>query len=453
MAARIAVSLEEKGVRVLYASAGPRSIRIQKSLLLNEGEFDRFLKKEGSRSFIVSADFKNIFHDLIQIPPVAEKFIKSLVSNELKKRAPELGKFLFRYETVGEKFVEGKKVKEIFAVAVSEEEVNGIVSHFASRGKIVDALYPNISCISALASASMNNNDDAALFVSESGFAKTLFVVNRGRLVFVRTASSTGSGIRDFDVQNVNMTISYCRQTLKLNPSVVMLAGSACQEYEASSETIVPSACMMLPHDVFGRQDVILDNIFPVSALLCRKKLKLSNMLTVPYRTEQMLNKFFKAGAACFALLIVIGFLCLRESSDRIRMQEQKVANLSAQIAAVEPVAAEIRNLRTRLEPMLPAINALNSSSSEPSINKALASAGGFASRGVSLDSLLFRVDSDAVLMTAKGAIKSGSYLQTQSLFIELLNALTTNGLEIRSKSLDLKDNMITVEAVQKAAQ
>ncbi|MBN2654897.1 MAG: hypothetical protein JXR79_07280 [Nitrospirae bacterium] len=450
MAARIAVSLEEKGVRIVYAATGPKSIKIQKTLLINEEELESFLKKEHSRSFIVSADFKNIFHDLIQIPPVADKFIKKIVSNEIRKRAPELGRFLFSYEVIGERFIEGRKVKDVFAVAVSEEETDRIIARFASCGKTVDAIYPNISCIAAFASASSFGSEDPALFVSESGFAKTLFLINKGKLVFVRTASSTGSGMRDFDVQNVNMTISYCRQTLKLNPSVVMLAGASCHEYEASGETIIPSVCMMLPTGVYGRQDVILDNIFPVSALLYRKKLKQSNMLPCSYKTEQMVNTFFKVGAACFVLLSAAGIVSLRISSDRVRLHEHKIKTLSAQVAAAAPAAVEIRDMQSRLKPFMSAIDALNLSSSEPSIKKALSSVGSFGSKGISLESLSFRVESGSVFIASKGYIKSGSYLQAQQMFAELIDSLQRSGFKMRSKKLDLKDNVFNIEAIQK---
>ncbi|MCE5312528.1 MAG: hypothetical protein LLF86_05190 [Nitrospiraceae bacterium] len=453
MATQIAVSFEEKGVRIVYASTGSRNLKLQKALLISDEEFDDFLHKESAGRFTVSADFKAIFHDIIQLPPVPDKFIKKLVSNEIKKRSPELGEFLFSHEVIGDRFVEGRKVREVFALAVSQNEVNSIISRFSSRGRTVDAVYPNISCISAFASEAMGRAEDTALFVSESGFAKTLFVMDRGKLVFVRKASSTGSGMRDFDVQNVNMTISYCRQTLKLNPSVVMMAGSSCHEYEASGETIVPSACMMLPANVRGRQDVVLDNIFPVSALLLSKKLKSSNMLPVRYRAEQMLNTFFKAGAACFVVLSAAGLISLRNSSDKIQAHEQRIKTLSMQVAAAAPAAAEIKKLQARLQPLMPAVNAFNSSNSAPDAKKALASASGLSAKGVSVESIRFGFEAGSVRVTAKGSIKSDSYLRTQALFAEVLDSLGRSGLQTVSKKLDLKDNTFNLEAAQKVAK
>lgn len=453
MATHIAVSFEEKGVRIAYASTGSRNLKLQKTLLVSEEEFDGFLRRESSSTFTVSADFKSIFHDIIHLPPVPDKFIGKLVSNEIKKRAPELGTFLFSHEVIGERFVEGRKVKEIFAIAVSEDEINGIISRFTSMGKSVDAICPNISCIAALASAAMGRSEDTALFVAESGFAKTLFLIDKGKLLFVRKASSTGSGIRDFDVQNVNMTISYCRQTLKLNPSVVMLAGASCAEYDASGETIVPSVCMMLPLNVQGRQDVILDNIFPVSALLFRRQLKESNMLPSAYRAAQMLRTFFKVGAACFVVLSAAGLLALGSTLDRIQTHEKTISSLSAQVASAAPAVAEIKKIQAQLDPLMPVINAFNSSNSAPDARKALASVSGLAAKGVSVDSLSFNFDAAGVRVSVKGSIKSGSYLNTQSIFAEMIDSLGRSGLQVASKKLDIKDSSFNLELGQKAAR
>lgn len=453
MATHTAVSFEEKGIRIAYASTGSKKIKLQKTLLITEEEFDDFLRKESSSTFTVTADFRSIFHDIIQLPPVPDKFINKLVFNELKKRAPELGAFLFSYEFIGERFVEGRKVKEIFAVAVSEDEINSIISRFSVRGKSVDAIYPNISCIAALASAAIGKSEDAALFVSESGFAKTLFVIDKGKLLFVRKASSTGSGMRDFDVQNVNMTISYCRQTLKLNPSVVMLIGSSCLEYDASGDTIVPSVCMILPPNVQGRQDVILDNIFPVSALLFRKQLKSSNMLPSAYRAAQMLRIFFKVGAACFVVLSAAGLFALRSTIDRIQTHEKNISSLSAQVSAAAPAVAEIKKIQAQLDPLMPAINALNTSNSAPDAGKALSSLSGLAVKGVAVDSLSFNFDAGSARISAKGSIKSGSYLNTQSIFAEMIDSLGRNGLHVVSKRLDIKDSVFNIELAQKAVR
>ncbi len=342
LANHIAVSFEGEFIKVVNASTRS-NLTIHQALTLRDEEFDIFLRNEKTRHFTVVSDFKASYHDILFLPPAKDKYLKKLVESEVRKRAPELQDFSFFYLVLGEAVREGKRGKDVFAFAVSNAELFQIVNRFSRHNKIVRHIYPGVFVLSRLVYSSVEMTDEPLLCVMESGLSKTLFLVKEGKPYFVRAAQSHESGLHDLDldVHDINMTVNYCRQTLKLMPSQIVLLGNAYKKYETAADFTVPAVCMKAPYNVRAPKEWdVMDFIVPLSSLIPDKELGAANILPQSYR-------FFIFQKSILTYLMML-FLIL--SGLGIGYMKARVSDLSKTRGAIDLLRAEIRHM----EPSLP---------------------------------------------------------------------------------------------------
>lgn len=107
MAEQITISFESEVIKIIHTVLNRGNLRIQKTLILHDEEFDNFLKKENKRSFTVVCNFKSFYQDIIFFPPVKGKYYKPVIESEIRKKSPDLKDFSFFYTILGEKYIEG----------------------------------------------------------------------------------------------------------------------------------------------------------------------------------------------------------------------------------------------------------------------------------------------------------------------------------------------------------
>ncbi len=105
----IAVSFEGEYIKVVHADYRHGNVTIEKTFTFSNIEFDHYLETTKDDEFIVVNDFQNIYQDIISIPPAQDKYLRTLIELEIKKRIPELKDFSFFYEELRDIQKEGKK--------------------------------------------------------------------------------------------------------------------------------------------------------------------------------------------------------------------------------------------------------------------------------------------------------------------------------------------------------
>jgi hypothetical protein len=100
----VAVSFEEDSIKIVHASLKGNSLAIDKTEAVDYLEFDSYLRREKATEFVVTYDFKEAHHGLLNIPAVKSKYIEKIIESEVKK-ATSLKDISFVYTPVSEKLM------------------------------------------------------------------------------------------------------------------------------------------------------------------------------------------------------------------------------------------------------------------------------------------------------------------------------------------------------------
>jgi hypothetical protein len=204
---RVAVSLEGKSVKVVYASIEKGKTVIQKTSILKDEEFDSFLETSRFTDLTVICRPRRFYSDTMMVPPAKKTYVKKIVEAEIRKRFSELKDFSYFYSNLTEKTPGDKGMREIFFLAVDNNELCEITERFNRYGITVKYLCPDILALSRLIKSSEDWKDKTVLCLLVSETERTFFLVRNGEICFIRITPSSGSVLTDLDVDNINMKI------------------------------------------------------------------------------------------------------------------------------------------------------------------------------------------------------------------------------------------------------
>lgn len=436
MGRTVAVSFEDEIVRVVYARGKGKDSIIENALTLRDDEFDDFLSKEKAKSFIVVNDFKDFFQDILSLPVTKKNIIKKLVREEVKKRA-DFKDFSFIYFILGERLVENTRMSEVFVFAVKNDEIKAITDRFLQQGKTVSAMYPAIFSL-----ASQIEFNEPVLCVSGSGLNKTLFLVKDRVMSFVRSVQSFEKGLSDLDIQNINMTVNYCGQTLRVNPSNVLLFGSLCSFYEAPSYSPVAVACFPCKSGIF------LDFASPISAFSADKDM---NILSEEYRVFYNLKRFLQYTTIVFAILCLSGLGYLGYLLTDIMAGKERLESLRKDITGIESLLSSYESRKALMASYTPFINDLKEVESFPDLHGLMVFISSLKTDHIRLDSVLITRHSNVFSLELKGLVKAENYANTQNYYERFIKSIVDKAnnvqkIKLKSHSLELKMKSFIVE-------
>lgn len=442
MGKAVAVSFEGENVRVVYASLSKKGIEVDDVLILKDEQFDEFLEKEKTKEFTVVFDFKNFYQDIISIPPVKKRYVKKLIEAEIRKRAADFKEFSFIHFLHGEKIIENKRVQEIFVFAVKKEDLESIISRFVNKDKIIKAIYPNVFSVAGL----VQSIEEPFLCIAEIGVNKILFLLKDGLMQFVRDIHSFENGINDLDIQNINMTINYCRQTMRINPSFIMLMGGLCNNYSAAAPPSIPVVCLAPIFFKSRINNTILDFIFPVSAFFITGDSKI-NLLTREYKNFCQIRLFLRCSTILLLSLSIIGIFYagfMAKSSIESRNQLNSVRMNSP---GVEGILSPYENKKTEIAGYQPFITSLNNVALTPDIQRFLSLLSGIRTDNIRIDSISITTGDGSLKGELKGLVRSEGYASMQMYYQQIIDSISgLKGFSIKRHNIELKDRTFQIE-------
>ena len=442
----IAVSFENANVKVVYADIRHGNIVIEKTFTFSNIEFDHYLETTKDDEFIVVNDFQNIHQDVISIPPAEEKYLRTLIELEIKKRVPELKDFSFFYEELRDVQKEGKKSKDIFFFAVTNEDLDAVLNRFSKHDKIITFLYPNVLPLSRFLHIEDCEEGQPILGVVDLGTNKTIFLARDKKLNFVRAVQSDKRGISGLDIENVNMTVAYCRQVLRLNPSRVVFFGAP-NGGHVDIAPIIPVASVKYPSNITAFEGIIADYVIPISALAHAKELHASNLLPLVYRGINVQRKIMVYAVLIFLFFSVLGIGYIGIKVTDMILTRGEIKRVRQDIAVKQYVIGEYEKTHEALQKMEPLIKFMNTVHSSPDIQKVLTSLQVFSMSYVNVKSISMKDEQNGLLLQVEGNIAARSYKELQSNFESLIQAMKkTNELELTNQVLNLKDKSFKME-------
>lgn len=440
------VSFESENVKVVHADYRHGNVTIEKTFTFSNIEFDKYLETTKDDEFIVANDFQNIHQDVISLPPAQDKYLRTLIELEIKKRIPELKDFSFFYEELRDIQKEGKKSKDVFFFAVPNEDIDAVLNRFVKYDKVVTYLYPNVLPLSRFLRIEDGEEGQPILGVVDLGVNKTMFLVRDEKLSFVRVAQSDQRGMSELDIENVNMTVAYCRQVLRLNPSRVVFLGIP-ESGNTTVTPVVPVAVAKYPPAIMAFENSISEYIVPLSALIHARELGKSNLLPAVYRGIILQRKVLTYAILFLVLFSFLG-LCYGgiRAADLI-MTKSEITAARNDISGKQRIVDEYEKASGELTKLEPLIKFMNTAQASSDLQKILAALQVFSMNTVYVKSISINDDSGNVALKIEGNVSSQNYKELQTNYERLIESIKNmKELELVSQALVLKEKDFRIE-------
>lgn len=437
MGKTVAVSFEEDSVKIVHASLKGNEISIDRAEIIPNDQFDNYLQKEKSKEFVVTHDFNESYHNVVTIPIVRARHLEKVVESEIR-RATEIKDFSFIYTPLGERVIENKKVFEVSYFAVKNEELRNVVKRFYDNGKIVKALYPTVFSTIPL----FKSKDEATIGVLGTKTEKSAFLIKKGAIYFIRKFKSLTEDLSDIDIQDINMTINYCLQNIRINPSSILLAGSLSRLYNVSIAPSVPIASLYKADYIHCSEETFNDFIVPISSLHASRA---SNILSKEFKNIYMLKNYIVNASRFF---IILTLLCL----GFILYDVRNIVNTKAMLESMKKNNADIVQIlsdyttkETEIKRYMPVINFLNKSTS--GIQRLLTALGKMDIKNSKFDSIEATAKEDSFLVTINGTTNAKTYTSTQASFQDIVDSLSKiENIKITDKTIDINKKTFSIK-------
>jgi hypothetical protein len=442
----IAVSFENENVKVVYAEIRHGNVSIDKTLTFSNAEFDHFLETTKDDGFIVANDFQNIHQDVISVPPAQEKYLRALIEQEIKKRVPELKDFSFFYEELRDVQKEGKRSKDIFFFAIASEDLDAVLNRFSKYDKIITFLYPNVLPLSRFLNMEGGEDGQPTLGVVDLGMSKTMFLMTDKKLNFVRVTQSEQKGISRLDTENINMTIAYCRQVLRLNPSRVIFSDSQ-DSVNTEVAPIVPVVPVQYPSDVMTFKDTVAEYVIPIAALFHGRELRASSLLPLVYQSVIIQRKIIVYAMAVFLFLSVFGVGYTGVKLTKAILVKGEIKKTRLDISERQSIVDEHEKVSNELQKLMTLMNFMNTVNTSLDMQKVLLSLQVFSNKAINVKTINIKDEKESLLLQVEGSIIFRNFKELQSNYENTIDAIKkTNELEIVEQSLDLKTGNFRVD-------
>jgi len=445
----VAVSFEDNLVKVVYASEDKGKFVVRKTIALKDEEFDHFLKTNKMTNISVVYPFRKFYSDIIPAPPVKKNYLETIIDTEIRKRFPELNQFSLFYTVLADKSTEEKGLREVFFFAVDNREIDHIIDRFDRYGKTVKFIYPDILPLSHFAQSHDATAHKTVLCLLASNKDKSLFLVKNGQVRFIRITPSGGTDIKDTDIDNINMTVSYCQQQLRLNPERLILMNSAIKEDKGS--TVIPVVRITSHDSVMIREEAFQDFIVPLSAIIFGNILKNDNLLPKKYKVLYMQRYAVAYSILFFLLFSLIGLSYFMINLSDISSLREKIESLRKELVGTESVVAGYDKNSAQLQQILPLINLINDARSGPDVEKALSSLNFLPIETIDIQTILLNSKKDSLQIQLSGNIHANNLGNMHHTFQKLLNSFNKDaGMVVLSRDLDLKNGQFQIEIENK---
>lgn len=450
---QVAVSFENDHVKVVEAVSREGRLAVKEALTFTEADFQLYLKRTKTDGFLVGCDFPDLIQEILPVPPAKDKYLRVLIEREVRKRFPEIKDSSFTFHRLREQVKDGKKALEVMVYIVDNARLRDIVGIFKASNKRVSFLYPLILPTACLVHHSLGSHDEVLLTVIDGGTTKTLLISLDGHILFLRVIQSRGFGIDDIDADNINMTVTYTRQTLRAEPARIVVLGS--QETpdvgEYRGRLILPVLTLDLPAAVLLDAKINREEVYSaVGLFLFSSHLRWANLVPPEHTAFFHKKRILTYGAAFFlgSSLLLSGY-SLKTLAEIPQLKAQ-MSDIRTDMARRQSLWSEWAKARDELNILMPLITFSNSvESSSPDLVSALRALSFLPMKDVKIQGLHFSATPGGIKVEIKGEVTAQRYGDMSAIYQHLLQTLRqTRGMEVQSHSLEVKSRHFSVEGL-----
>lgn len=445
MSRRVAVSFEDDLVRIVYATESKGRLTVTRTLAVNADQFDAFLQKNRFPDLIVLYPFRKFYSDIIPVPPVKKKsHLDTIIRSEIKRRYNDLRSFTFFYDVMREKAAEEKSPYDAFFFVVDDAEVEAIVERFDRHGQKIKFLCPDVMALSYLFRSGMVEAPRTVIGLLASTTEKSLFLMRDGHIRFIRVTPSVGKDLQDTDIDNINMTVSYYQQHLRVTPEQLVLLNISA---EGDAERItIPTVKVVPPPEISPPGASFHDYVIPLAAVAAGSALKPDNMLPDKFRKIYSQTSVMGYAAALFVFISVLAAGCIAYNLSEVSSMRKQIAFLRSEMSSEASVMAVYDQSAIKLQQMKPAINLIRDALSATFAQESLRRISLLPLEGIEVQSINISSEKESNRLEISGVIHMDDFGSRHKVFQKLARALTGNGESVMaSQKIDLQGGVFRI--------
>ena len=413
-------------------------------------ELDVFLSTCKEKVCIVCSN-PQIFHqDIIHLPPAAGKLYDDLVRAEIHKTYPDLTSFSIFHRTVGEATIDTRLYSKIVVFSYPDDFLSDFIQTINRHGMAISHVYPAPCSISRLALSTCSADPgQPRIFIATLPGEKLILVSENNELEFLRKMPSFDNTLLPEDANNINMTIDYCLQTLRVRPIEAVMLNQSELSGEHPPHISVPYRASLPPQLANVPPHIIQEYLAPVAAALHRTESPgIGTILPSDYALFSTHKKLLTASAAvmCLLALLLTGYLVtewlvISDLKSKVGRARTELSGSASEIAAFKKLDAEVNKLKQPLD----FINKHNISLNPAAALAALVLP---ESRNYLVKGVTIRSGEGALEVQIDGTIEASGYSDTQAVFEETVARIAAiPGYAVSSSTVDIKQKNFTVQA------
>lgn len=430
MAEVVSVNFGQDMVQVVVASCRPGSVQVERTYRFSAQEFEEFLATDTATSYVVSVDCEELFQEIIQIPPADSKFVERLVQGAMRRLHPELPDYSCTYEIVGDLFSEGKPFRKVACFLYAASDLAPLIALFSRYRKRISRLYSTAFTLAQLAGNSSAATTEPIFCIDGSAGSKVIFLLENNRLAFVRHIKSGGAGLDESDVQNINMTIEHCCQTLRVKPRVALFLGPEELLRGHGADISLPVQAAADVPAVKADPGILWEYAQPVAALLCRADSHRGDILPRGYRQQALAADTFRFGTYLLAGLCLLVLAVAAVKAYSLAELQQKIASRRGALTGFEQTMAAYSRVNAEFAAAAPLIAAVNSAAAQAHQHKPFLALDCLATPGIHPTSIALRQQNrTALVIDVKGELTSAGYAEMQLDYEHLVARVKADGV------------------------
>lgn len=463
---KVSISFENDKVKVVFTEKKGGKIWVNDFLVLDRHSLKEFLKTDKTRQFYVTGSFAETVNEVVTVPALRGKSLLEFIKRELKKRYPDIDDFIVRYNIINEKDSDGAKTKEVLITAFPVDKVDDLLYDFIQNKKDVPQFQPDILSMFNILPAI--DSPALVLFIQEQ--IRIMFFIYENNIYMVRKITGISNEIDDFDIQNINMTVNYCRQNLRLEPELLFVVGK--QRITSNLFPLIPVATLLLKDIEFPKtaqykpeadegslekEDIRNMLTLPLSAQF---RPKLGNFLSPSYALYRSVKKYFNLAIPVFALIILVILLLTFNTGRDILSYERKIKALKERTGDITAIFKELRTLEEKKGDIIYLNSLIKSSSFRENPNRLISVLSNSDLSGVDIRIIKIHsvnrnsnhVNTEMKMeFTLEGISKGSSFGEVMKNYNNFLNSLKEDAeTTIDYETLDVEKRNFTIRGILK---
>ena len=437
-------------VQAVHASISGGSLTVKEAYTFPLDELDDYLSGRREKSFIICSNPLSFHQDVIYLPPAASRQYDKLVRAEAHRLHPELTAYSTFHTTVGQATIDTKLFNKIAVFSYADDFLSSFISVFNHHGKVISQIYAApYSIFKLIASTCLNNAEQTRIFIASLPGEKLLLTGEHNELEFIRKIPSSDATLIPSDVQNINMTLDYCFQTLRIHPVEAVMLNQTTIPAEQFPLLSVPLRLSAAPLLANVPDHMIAEYLAPLAAVRhYAESPRNGTIMPADYAiflTHKKLYTFFAISLFVLTLLLcgylMAQWMIISELKSNIAKTRTELSGSANEIASFRKLDAEANLLKQPLD-------LINRNNTLLNPATALAALSLPTTTGYAIKEIAVQGGVGFLAVRIEGIIHTAGFSETQTTFEGIIEQLTsTPGYSVSSSSVDIKLKTFSIQA------